>query len=431
MYYVLWFNLLDSYADPQFVVHYLFPMSSLRMEDGSVLPYRTNIFKFYQAEKSTANYEYNYRQFPDPTYDWLYYNTTKPKHPSVIPGTYYFQTMIWRHQHPASCEDKKFVLIGDISYGSGIGNTLHNLATLLNFALTQDRILGYLGTQQEWIDKEWCHVNSFDCYFEPLTNCTFPQEELAKKDLDDDKYDSVRLTFFNQYQFYSNTTYWLVDFSNLINFGYYNTVPPIFQYFYDTHQIPSQDRYIHWRMQAVAFLARFNRRTLNWIHHYETKNCINCKSYYDVSMHIRHADKVLEMSLVSDEYYTYPLYFLENFMHSKLDVFVNGDDNNSITFMLANYTSDLSYFRSDIRKNEDVFKVLHYKHVTLKVLAAFKHQLYGHHTVGTFSSNWVRLIYEMKQTVGLHADGIFFEVGENTCISYAHCAQLHRHIRGN
>ncbi len=60
-------------------------------------------------------------------------------------------------------------------------------------------------------------------------------------------------------------------------------------------------------------------------------------------------------------------------------------------------------------------------HIGLISFADMYNQIRADHSVGTIGSNWNRLIYELKSTVGMKSDGFILEVGSQRCVSSSHC----------
>ena len=96
-------------------------------------------------------------------------------------------------------------------------------------------------------------------------------------------------------------------------------------------------------------------------------------------------------------------------MKKNYTVYVNADDQSCVDAIHTLPYSIISDNQS--RFNYDVSKRRLQKHVGLISFANLYNQIRGDHCIGTLSSNWVRLIYELKMTVGMKSDGYVFEVG--------------------
>eukprot|EP01122_Echinamoeba_exundans_P008461 TRINITY_DN280_c0_g1_i3.p1 TRINITY_DN280_c0_g1~~TRINITY_DN280_c0_g1_i3.p1 ORF type:complete len:386 (-),score=33.76 TRINITY_DN280_c0_g1_i3:201-1358(-) len=90
--------------------------------------------------------------------------------------------IIFRHQFPSSCENRKFMLWSMDNHG--IGADIHQTGWALAMAMEHDRIL-MLHPTSKWIypDENACTASGFPakqietahCFFKPLTNCSLPK----------------------------------------------------------------------------------------------------------------------------------------------------------------------------------------------------------------------------------------------------------------
>ena len=104
-------------------------------------------------------------------------------------GTAYAQHVIYKHQHPTSCADKKFLVYRAVGNAHGLGSTFHVNSVAMAEALFLDRILVFEPQPSEaWIDDPFCNgtLNYDDCYFEPISSCSYA--------------DAVRDDFGNTYE---------------------------------------------------------------------------------------------------------------------------------------------------------------------------------------------------------------------------------------
>ena len=86
-----------------------------------------------------------------------------------LPATESAQDRIFRHQHPASCKDARFLVWK--MWNTGLGADLHTLGQALGYAMAANRVL-LLDTRETWwygMDRE---TASLECFFVPLSNCT-------------------------------------------------------------------------------------------------------------------------------------------------------------------------------------------------------------------------------------------------------------------
>ncbi|KAK8807011.1 hypothetical protein WA158_003770 [Blastocystis sp. Blastoise] len=205
-----------------------------------------------------------------------------------------------------------------------------------------------------------------------------------------------------------------------------------------------------------------NKQTQEWINRYSRDSCPLCNihksknrdtsklnntydkdSYnnndshgnneyiYDVDIHIRHGDKNKEMKLISAKEYISPLFLLHHYLkQNSLLIFLNSDDIESIHYIQSHLSSQdsLVYFSSQQRYNYAFDQLYQQSNITLLSLANLYHSLYSSIHIGTFSSNWNRLLYELKLTVGNGATSMFLEVGYYSCVSYIECSLGKNHF---
>ena len=159
---------------------------------------------------------------------------------------------------------------------------------------------------------------------------------------------------------------------------------------------------------------------MNWIQKYEKENCKECKNEYDISLHIRHGDKGSEMKLIDADVYKEAIKILTSLgMKKNYTVYVNADDQESVDIIhtLPYDVASFNQSRSNYGYNENIKKKLS----GLESFANLYNQIRADHCVGTIGSNWNRLIYELKSTVGMKSDGFILEVGDTNCMSVSHC----------
>ncbi len=197
-------------------------------------------------------------------------------------------------------------------------------------------------------------------------------------------------------------------------------MPTFVHNFLSINNIEQNEKW-YWRIQGATFVTRLNERTVNWIREYEKESCKDCKNEYDISTHIRHGDKGSEMRLIDADVYKEAIKIITSLgMKKNYTVYVNADDQESVD-VIHSLPYDIASFnqsRHNFGYNENKLE----KHVGLISFANLYNQVRADHIVGTIGSNWVRLIYELKSTVGMKSDGFILEVGRVLCISSSHCS---------
>ena len=397
----------------------LFPLiTEYNEEFKEYYTYRQIYFK-WNINSEAYRLHKQYTDFPDSSYYWVYPKGEEPKERHVLFGTYYIQHEIWKHQFPATCDNKKFLIVP--LWHLGIGSIIHILVYALTWALETDRILitkNFLGSK--WGDPEFCDAEnqSILCYLQPITNCTVSEED-AKK------------AFHNNTIFESDTHAHLPSLSSLsqvVNCKYVyspNNITLQLQVPSIVHKVmvtESSNHYCrwYWRMQGATFITRLNERTMNWIREYEKETCEECKNEYDISVHIRHGDKGIEVRLIDADVYKEAIKIITSLgMKKNYTVYVNADDEESI-HSIHSLPYSISSF-GHARHNYGILELNQQSHIGLISFADLFNHIRADHCIGTISSNWCQLIYGLRSTVGMKSDGFIVEVGDQKCISYSHC----------
>ena len=100
-----------------YAMNTLFPLiTEYNEEFKEYYTYRQIYFK-WNINSEAYRLHKQYTDFPDPSYYWVYPKGEEPKERHVLFGTYYIQHEIWKHQFPATCEDKKYLIVPLISTG--------------------------------------------------------------------------------------------------------------------------------------------------------------------------------------------------------------------------------------------------------------------------------------------------------------------------
>ncbi|KAF3940450.1 hypothetical protein ABW19_dt0204905 [Dactylella cylindrospora] len=218
------------------------------------------------------------------------------------PLTKFTQNYIYNHQHPKNCSDKKFVLMRNFPNDEdfGLGATVFSVSMNLNMALRWNRILLYdpnSGPGKHFVDPsshELCG-QSLNCFFEPLTSCTMD-------DLTEDNYFELPARKILPQEFITIPP---------------GSIPPLFGIaLRRIYPMITPDALKYWwRGQAVSYIMRFNGRTMAELLRKRKSKNIQKSLQFDgdeiiegtgipfpmpegsISMHVRHGDKGIEMTL--------------------------------------------------------------------------------------------------------------------------------------
>ncbi len=406
----------------------LFPLiTEYNEEFKEYYTYRQIYFK-WNINSEAYHLHKQYTDFPDPSYYWVYPKGEEPKKKHVLFGTYYIQHEIWKHQFPATCEDKKFLIVPLWPTGCGLGCLVHALGHMMALALKTDRIL-YVKPflQTFWGDPDFCDADnqSILCYLAPMTNCTVTDND-AKK------------AYNNNTSFISLTH---VHASHIKYVLHYVKVKYVyFQQCYQVSQLPhfinnllknsvltDNEKWAYWRIQGATFITRLNERTVNWIREYEKESCKDCKNEYDISLYIRHGDKGKEMKLIDADVYKEAIKIITSLgMKKNYTIYVNADDQESVN-IINSFFYDITSL-NNTRNNSGMIFLRNQIHISLVSFTDLHNQIRADHCIGTIGSNWNRLIYELKSTVGMKSDGYILEVGHQPCLSISHCRLTNKDI---
>ena len=308
-------------------------------------------------------------------------------------GTYHAQQAIWRHQHPDSCQGKKYLVWQPCA--NGIGSTWHIMGQALAHALTMDRIFVLAGDPENaYYDEQWCgeNENYHTCYFEATSSCTLDDVEAAlrgtplnvtalpavRKPEDDVAHAAaIRLSCASEN---------------------HHQPPAAFMTYLEASNINEGAYTYWWRAQSAAFLFRPNARTLAEIrarkqHVYKREapppGCI--------SVHIRRGDKWIESSTTSDAAYVSAaeaLYERGARTHGLIrHIFLSTEDPGAVGYFKGLQGWNVSYThvqrKPDVHKSTiDYTREIGASTEMLNSLVNLDLALQCDGFVGTLSSNW-------------------------------------------
>ena len=303
-------------------------------------------------------------------------------------------------QHPAQCRSVRAVVFRLENNIFGLGAQIHLLSLTASYAFANRRTL--LAAEQDgwWYAGEDCPSRSFQCYFEPLSSCTVTGAKSigALAGLDtamlpllgehDEEIDRVVLASVE-------SEAWLKTS------GYRTWVPEQF----------ASMGLLWWRTQLVANIFRPREhvrehvrgisRQLSWPEPWGH----NSKGGRIVGVHVRHGDKIME------EAPRVPLSEYVAGIRRQLEAHGGGDglvfvatDSQQVLSDLAAAAPDLRIMAAwDERRNNQtafsIFRATHTVNATRYALDAITNLLLLQRCgsfVGTFSSNFGRLAYELQ-----------------------------------
>ena len=115
-------------------------------------------------------------------FDPSYWTDSAPSMPgAALVGTAYAQRAIYQHQHPASCTAARYLVY--LTCPNGIGSNIHLMGQALSHAMRLDRVLMVAEDPgHPYYDNSYCPPGTsvHDCYFEPVSSCTWADVAAAQ-----------------------------------------------------------------------------------------------------------------------------------------------------------------------------------------------------------------------------------------------------------
>ena len=332
---------------------------------------------------------------------------------SALIGTAFAQNYIWEHQHPDDCRNATFLIW--VPSRNGIGSNLHCIGQVLGYALNLNRVLLLAhDPDHPYYDPSYCKESSYhECYFERISSCSLSDaalvtgvDELDLSGLTEVRWveadrpneATVKLSLMPEQHFFA---------------------PSVFTQFLKNSPIEASKHHYWWKAQAVAFLVRPNKRVLEEIEARKRSNFHRHIRQGTISCHIRHGDKWMEAAIVEDEYYMRAieeLWTLSKSQRKQLrrEIFLSTEDPSSIDYF-SNNTSWTTLYTlvprkpdrriSNIQYAEQIGKANEMINSLLNLDLALECDAW----VGTMTSNWCRLIDELRSTVRCKSDGMYWD----------------------
>ncbi|XP_024387154.1 uncharacterized protein [Physcomitrium patens] len=373
-------------------------------------------------------------------------NSTSNYKGTQLYGSVAAQHAIWRHQHPRTCHDKKFIVYEALGPEHGIGTILHAIGVALQAALNLDRILVlYPQPNFEWVNGWFCqNSTSLDsCYLEPLSNCT-AQHAFGNRSVDLDnmwRYSELSLDTY-----YRNESDWRFtervlgssvrrvkkDFEESANIMQVlrGETPHMFHSLLNKGNI-SNDFYHWWRAQSIAYIVRPNSRFLHELglrrNFYFNKQVIERGT---ISVHIPYGNRWKEDRTANNEAFLQAAESLVNQYPNDLQrkIFLSTEDPETVGFFSkldnwkVQYTTvsrvatdgnvthpnlALNNFASRYGWDEEFINSILNLQIALECDGF----------VGQLSSNWNRLIDELRSTVRCKYNQMYVDVVQGFNIS--------------
>lgn len=334
-------------------------------------------------------------------------------------GTMAAQHAIWRHQHPKSCSAKKFLVYKASGSGNGIGSVLHKTTVLLQAALNLDRILVlYPQPGGQWVDAPYClRTYTLDsCYLEPLSSCSI-RDAMGYR-----KWEDVPWLDAGTYGRNSDRT--LKD--ECVTFGAQflwaqrgpaGATPTLFHPLLHRGNV-STASYYWWRAQGVAYLVRPNARTLKVLQRRRVEIFQNGSiANGTLSVHVRRGDKWKESTLADDDAYLRAAEWMvrDHADSVQRSIFLSTEDADTVRFFagVRNWTvrwTSVRRQRSGFQSDAEFVQLVGYDAEFLNSLVSLQLALDCSAWVGMISSNWNRLVDELRSTIRCKFDRPYVDV---------------------
>ncbi|CAJ1390202.1 unnamed protein product [Effrenium voratum] len=337
-----------------------------------------------------------------------------------IYGTGWAQRRLREHQFPGSCAGKSFVEHG--MFRSGIGSNFHISAAVLAMALNEGSI--YLWPEDD-TENPWTHgdkkslvdcpggkaVSSYQCYLKPPSSCkgsggsrfTGVKRERGKLEL-----KSTEL------------------------------IPRMFKELLKCSGYHSRYWVKWWRAQAVAFLLRPSDATREELAAFRRQSLVGTMQAGVLGSYVRHGDKYYEATeypfqdylqifgwilgtaevkrCAGSEALLAPFQWQLPKLRSVRRLYLGSDDANVLQEALSSFRNLIYMNVSRLSKRMSLMKVqrrLGPKQMVMESLLNLQLLMESDAFVCTWSSNWCRLVDEMRLTVGMKAEHLSLEVNKH------------------
>lgn len=337
------------------------------------------------------------------------------KNGSALVGTAYAQSLIWRHQHPTSCKAVKYLIFFPAHHG--IGSNVHLLGQTLAIAMALERVLLVAeDPSHPYYDAGFCtDTKSYhDCYFEAISSCNLSDAatSVGLASLDYSKINDISGVTDDR----PNDLVVAVRRAPADRLS----IPPVLQIFLDTSPVEPSKHFYWWRAQSASFVLRPNKKTLAEMQRHVLQIFPREKVQKGtISCHIRRGDKWTETAMTEDATYVHALEQLlvqaeHQGVHLNREVFLSTEDPQAIIYFenLKNWTT---YYTVVPRKpdrnrsNQDYAREFGPARELINSLINLDLALQSDAWVGTLSSNWCRLIDELRSTLRCKASGLYLD----------------------
>ena len=333
----------------------------------------------------------------------------------VLYGTAFAQKAIWEHQHPADCSKVRYLAYYHAP--SGIGSQLHLLGQALALAMHLGRILiiPSKDSQRHYEDPTFCPgEDGWHCWFQHITWCK-PTGDVLK--------------------IHGTPEHGGFKFKD---------VPEVFHPLLKCSPVKPRVWFYWWRAQSIAYLIRFNQKTRSALDQLRSETLFQCKEHVNavnakvldpgtVSAHVRHGFKFWEAKIFDFKDYVEQMdalcagnqtlrvqykevaesntsFSFPREAYAKRAVFLSTEDPlvvvEALKLCAAKDPWKVIYTKAD-RNNKDSWmsagKGGAARREVMLAMMNLELALEADAWVCTLTSNWCRLIDELRMTIALKA----------------------------
>lgn len=173
---LLWFQTHSSKGNQQLPLRRY--SLSLDLESVGTLPLRNHLYKLETIVSDTDfkhwqdNYD-DYEKWVDdhsaPDIPGIWKPRPVPSATIYLFGTKEMQRLIYHHQNPSSCTGQRFAIWG--GHPAGVGSMLHVMTAAMACAFNENRIF-LVNPSFTLFGGNLCRDGTIFCFFSPLSNCT-------------------------------------------------------------------------------------------------------------------------------------------------------------------------------------------------------------------------------------------------------------------
>ena len=367
---------------------------------------------------------------------------------------------IWKHQHPADCSSAKFLI--PTKHNGGFGSELHVLANPLGLAMDLGRIYlsnPFLNEGSEWeVSNPFCTNQTghygFDCYYEPWSNCTV-FDALGENAIDilqkwkTDKYRSITVPVIqierSEIDFVYSDRYRQhmqrvvggnrVAMIHMVHRLGNKYIPRILREVVECSPMIPKFHYYWWRAISMAYVMRPNAATRKWIQDHRMKALEDGILQNNTgAIYVRRGDKDVEMRLSPIQEYIDGLRFLweRGYIQNKSPrhVFLASESSEVIDQMESwgkQHASEYRIHYTQVFDRKGLFAEKtrsersagttpkHHPEEYLSMLLNIHYLVQASGWVCTMSSNFCRIVDELRATVAARAGGAFMDLSVEKC----------------